>query len=124
MKIRSKNIINLLNDFFCSNLGIQLSVFSNWISDKDTQYSVGWVYVIQMSLLMIIGFSPVVSNLIRQTRLIWIKYQRRLLYKFGLYKSTEIKPEVTKPKLRLVQDPHDPSFQREIQDELNEIAKE
>ena len=95
-----RNSLEIFNEIQVTLCTYHLMVFSLWVPDMDTQYFMGWVFIILLNSAMLINMIIVSIHFYRDMKLIYIRYSRRI--RWYLKHKCKRKPKENKPKPEVV----------------------
>lgn len=76
--------MNLGNELFTMALCYQLMWFTDWIPDVEFKYSLGWVYIGTIGLLLLSHSHVFLGDLLFRLRLHYLRWYKRYLYEQDL----------------------------------------
>jgi hypothetical protein len=88
------NVVELVNENFVYFSTSLLVLFTNYVPDKKTGFLCGYLFIISMMIFVFVDMGFVIYYSVRSCYLIFIRINKRVLHKAGIYKVEE--PEAVK----------------------------
>lgn len=91
------NWLEIFNESQVTLCTYHLYVFCLYVPDYDTQYFMGWVFIVILSLAFLINIFFILFQMFKDFRLLCIKYWRMLKEKLKKWCPQKEKPEKETP---------------------------
>lgn len=80
---RSFNFREVVNELFVMSVSTNLILFTDYVNDPSFKYDIGgWTYVSMIGLCIVFNLSYLLLDMLRQLKLLFIKYFRLLIHKY------------------------------------------
>ena len=86
LKVRHHNSIEIFNEVTIHLVTMHLVFFTDWVPDMDMQYSLGWSMLVVICVNLGVNLSIICYFGGKQIYLLAVRYVKRLLLAFGIYK--------------------------------------